>query len=133
MTRTISILTFIVMALFALQSNASLAAQDTTKPVDPVQTLIPAGEIHNGGFGALVVKVGAMDGETAVLFGGRGGWVINRTFVIGGGGYGYTDMMHHNQSSPADTGISFGYGGLELESLIASPSTARAVLCLSPL
>ena len=48
MTRTISILTFIVMALFALQSNASLAAQDTTKPVDPVQTLIPAGEIHNG-------------------------------------------------------------------------------------
>lgn len=126
MTRTIFILGLV--ALCVVHSNAHAAAPDTTKPVDPVQTLIPAGEIHSGGFGALVVKVGALDGETAVLFGGRGGWVINRTFVIGGGGYGYTDMMHHYQSSPADTGISFGYGGLELEYLISSSNVVHATV-----
>ncbi|MBK7186435.1 MAG: hypothetical protein IPH85_11045 [Ignavibacteria bacterium] len=126
MTRVISIV--ITLAVLLLYSTAYAAVQDTAKSVDPVQTLIPAGEIHSGGFGALVVKVGAIDGETAVLFGGRGGWVINRTFVIGGGGYGYTDMMHHTQNTVADTGVSFGYGGLELEYLIASSNVVHATI-----
>lgn len=126
MARVISIV--ITFAVLLLYSTANAAVEDTAKSVDPVQTLIPAGEIHSGGFGALVVKVGAIDGETAVLFGGRGGWVINRTFVIGGGGYGYTDMMQHNQSMVADTGISFGYGGLELEYLFSSSNVVHATV-----
>jgi hypothetical protein len=58
MTRTIAIL--ILVASLVVCSNANATEPDTTKPVDPVQTLIPAGEIHSGGFGALVVKVGAI-------------------------------------------------------------------------
>ncbi|HLP29374.1 MAG TPA: hypothetical protein VK147_12095 [Candidatus Didemnitutus sp.] len=126
MVRSFSILTLLVILALPMYSQTS--GTDSAKVADPVQTLIPHGELHSGGFGALVVKVGAIDGQTSVLFGGRGGWVINRTFVIGGGGYGYTDMMHHNQNSIADTGVSFGYGGLELEYLISSSNVVHATV-----
>ena len=54
--------------------------------------------IESGGFGAPVVKMTSMMDEFAVLLGGRGGWILNRTFVLGGGGYGlvndvYTDVL----------------------------------------
>lgn len=52
------------------------------------QTLIGSGEIENGGFGGPVVKVTSINGESAVFVGGRGGWIINHTFVLGGAGYG---------------------------------------------
>lgn len=123
-----NISTLAALVFLALPAYSQSANQDSAKVVDPVQTLIPSGELHSGGFGAFVVKVGAIDGQTSVLFGGRGGWVINRTFVIGGGGYGFTDMMYHNQSSVADTGLSFGYGGLELEYLISSSNVVHATI-----
>ncbi|MBN1426023.1 hypothetical protein JXA88_15850, partial [Candidatus Fermentibacteria bacterium] len=46
------------------------------------------GPIENGGFGGLVVKFSQLADQTAVFVGGRGGWILNHTFVIGGGGYG---------------------------------------------
>ena len=45
-----------------------------------------SGKIESGGFGAPVWKITQINGETAMLTGGRGGWIINHTFVIGGGG-----------------------------------------------
>ena len=32
-----------------------------------------------------------LNGENAVLVGGRGGWIINHSFVLGGAGYGPGD------------------------------------------
>ena len=85
------------------------------------QTLVGSGEISHGGFGGPVFKYTQIKGEPAVLVGGRGGWIINHTFVIGGGGYGLVNQIEAdyliNNKHPF---INFGYGGLELEYIIQS-------------
>jgi hypothetical protein len=85
------------------------------------QTLVGNGDIEHGGFGGLVFKYTQIKNEPAVLVGGRGGWIINHTFVIGGGGYGLVNQIKTdyliNNIQPF---ISFGYGGLELEYIIQS-------------
>jgi hypothetical protein len=85
------------------------------------QTLAGNGEMEHGGFGGPVFKYTQIKNEPAVLVGGRGGWIINHTFVIGGGGYGLVNQIKAdyliNNIQPF---ISFGYGGLELEYIIQS-------------
>lgn len=80
-----------------------------------------SGEMSNGGFGGPVIKYTQIKNEPAVLIGGRGGWIINHTFVIGGGGYGLANQIEADYfidySKPY---INFGYGGLELEYIIQS-------------
>ena len=92
------------------------------------ETLLGSGEISNGGFGGPVVKYVQINGKPGVLVGGRGGWIINHSFVIGGGGYGLANDIKANGSDLQDllivtnfnTFINFGYGGLELEYIIQS-------------
>lgn len=77
-----------------------------------------------GGFGGPVVKVSRVAGQDAVFSGGRGGVIINRRLVLGGGGYSLS-------SENVRTGFSFGnseeaalgldYGGFEVE-FISRPS-----------
>lgn len=81
-----------------------------------------------GGFGAPVVKVTTTKDQTAILFGGRGGWVINHSFIIGGGGYGIVSEVDAEsrvlpKEGPLD--IELGYGGLELEYIINPQSLAH--------
>jgi hypothetical protein len=79
------------------------------------ETLIN-GPIENGGFGGPVLKVGSFNGEVAILVGGRGGWIINHSFIIGGGGYGLVNNVKAKVLGPyGERYLNFGYGGLELE------------------
>jgi hypothetical protein len=73
-------------------------------------------KIESGGFGAPVWKITQVNGETAMLTGGRGGWIINHTFVIGGGGY--STLMDVNAGNKVDGEklyLRMEYSGLELE------------------
>jgi hypothetical protein len=76
------------------------------------RTLIRGG-FESGGFGAPVVKFSQLDGEFALFVGGRGGWIINHTFVLGGGGYGLVNDIDTNGDGVRD--LEMGYGGFELE------------------
>ncbi len=84
------------------------------------QTLI-SGKVENGGYGAPVVKFSTVKNHFAVFVGGYGGWLINHTFMIGGGGYGLASKIKGEQSAGLyynfidDIKIDFGYGGLVLE------------------
>jgi hypothetical protein len=79
------------------------------------ETLI-GGPIENGGFGGPVLKVGSINGEAGILVGGRGGWIINHSFIIGGGGYGLAnDVRAKNPGPYGERFLNFGYGGIELE------------------
>jgi len=79
------------------------------------ETLIN-GPIESGGFGGPVLKVGSFNGETGLLVGGRGGWIINHAFIIGGGGYGLVNNIKAKVPGPyGERYLNFGYGGLELE------------------
>lgn len=85
------------------------------------QTLMGSGKMSNGGFGGPVIKYTQIKNEPAVLIGGRGGWIINHTFVIGGGGYGLANQIESDYSvNFSNPYINFGYGGLELEYIIQS-------------
>jgi hypothetical protein len=79
------------------------------------ETLIN-GPIENGGFGGPVIKIGSINGELGILVGGRGGWIINHSFIIGGGGYGLVNDVKAKVLGPyGERYLNFGYGGLELE------------------
>ncbi len=92
---------------FCTLTSASAWAQE--------ETLI--GEtVENGGFGGPVLKVTPINGKTGVLIGGRGGWIINHSFILGGGGYGLVSNIAANAPGPGgEPYIDFSYGGLELE------------------
>lgn len=84
------------------------------------ETLL-SGKIENGGYGAPVVKFSRVKNNFALFVGGYGGWLINHTFLIGGGGYGLVNKIKGEQSAQYiygywdDVKIQFGYGGLYLE------------------
>ena len=84
------------------------------------KTLIGGGDIENGGFGGPAVKVTSINGETAVLVGGRGGWIINHTFVLGGAGYGLVTNVRGKTTDSLNQFIEMGYGGLDLEYIASS-------------
>ena len=100
-----------LLFLFMLFPILALAQEET----------LLSGEVSHGGFGGPVVKFTRINGQDAVLVGGRGGWVINHTFVIGGGGYGLVSDVRptvpgfFNQDK-----LMLGYGGLELEFILQS-------------
>jgi hypothetical protein len=84
------------------------------------QTLIGVEDIENGIFGGPAIKVTKINGETAVLVGGRGGWIINHTFIIGGSGYGLVTNVIANNPTIDRKFIEVGYGGLDLEYIASS-------------
>jgi hypothetical protein len=88
------------------------------------ETLIGNGEIAHGGFGGPVIKYTQIKGEPAVLVGGRGGWIVNHSFIFGGGGYGLVNDIEANNPGFGLWGtkpyLNFGYGGVELEYIIQS-------------
>lgn len=80
------------------------------------ETLI-SGDIESGGYGGLEVKFGEINGEWEVFVGGRGGWIINHQFVLGGAGYG---MATEGETNPGTINpfnnelFEMGYGGVLL-------------------
>ena len=102
----------LMVFLFLLIMGASAQAQD--------ETLI-SGKIESGGFGGPVLKITEINDETGIMVGGRGGWIINHTFVIGGGGYGLAnDIKAKDVISVQKLYLDMGYGGLEMEYIINS-------------
>lgn len=96
----------LTLALLAVALPALLSAQD--------QTLLGKG-ITSGGMGGPVVKVSSVAGTASLFVGGRGGWVINRKFVLGGGGYGLSnENIRATDLGDGRARLSMGYGGLEL-------------------
>jgi hypothetical protein len=99
-----------------LQDNAKAAA------------IIDIGEIESGGYGAFEVRMSNIkindNTSSAVFVGARGGWIINSTLSIGGGGYGMVSKytLDHYQSEIAFDNatwelptLQLGYGGFFME------------------
>lgn len=93
--------------LLALLLTVSLVAQEET---------LVGEEIHSGGYGGPVWKLTSINGTTTSLTGGRGAWLINHAFGIGGGGYGtVSDVKAEFTLDDRPLYIELDYGGLELE------------------
>jgi hypothetical protein len=100
--------------LFTIASIMILGSQSPAQE----ETLIGNGEISHGGFGGPVIKYTQIKDEFALMVGGRGGWILNHSFVIGLGGYALVNNIRANIPQAANypqPSINFDYGGLELE------------------
>ena len=82
--------------------------------------------VDHGGFGGPLLKVSQIAGETGLLVGGYGGWLIDHRLMIGAGGYGLVsniraDAAAEEAYSPHGEKlyVEFGYGGIMLEYIIA--------------
>ncbi len=86
------------------------------------ETLV-SGELESGGFGGPVVKFSQIDGVFGLFIGGRGGWIMNHTFVLGIGGYGLVNQVDANFIFEGELiPLMVGYGGFEMEYIFSSNS-----------
>jgi len=89
-------------ALLVLLTSPASAADDV---------LIGGPDAEFGGYGAAVLKVGSMNGQSAWFAGMRGGWIINRSIAVGGGFYGLAADIQ----APGETRAAFNRNNLELD------------------
>jgi hypothetical protein len=82
-----------------------------------------SGPIESNGYGGPVLEVTSIGGDAAVLLGGRGAWIINHTFAVGGGGYWLLNDVKIDGNK-----LELGYGGLELEYIGFSDRLAHFTL-----
>ena len=72
--------------------------------------------VEHGGFGGPAVKFTEIADQFGVLVGGRGGWIINHSLVLGGGGYGLANTYDFELIQDGrERHLALGYGGLEIE------------------
>ncbi|OGU12021.1 MAG: hypothetical protein A2X61_04265 [Ignavibacteria bacterium GWB2_35_12] len=98
-------------------------ALETRQDTDESETLFGNGEITHGGYGAPELKLTQIQGELGLMAGGRGGWIINSSFSIGGGGYGLvTTHKINNYQPPFDSTayLRVGWGGVFIEYINSS-------------
>lgn len=118
------VLFIVAITIATLSANAQTSTSPSTdaqqQVAKPAQNLDePEGEaLFNGplrstGYGSLGFKFTPIQGNFATLLGGYGGWFINKTLMIGGGGYGLTSQL--GSTTKPGQNISFGYGGIVLE------------------
>lgn len=112
---------FFKLVLLVLFTAPVLFAQD--------ETLLNFGEIEHGGYGALVINFANVKEELGVMVGGYGGWLINHSFLIGGGGFGLANNIKAPDAAQPDGAattsenllyLKEGYGGLILEYIFNS-------------
>jgi hypothetical protein len=86
-------------------------------------------DFSSGGYGGPGIRIGTLNGDLAVQVGGQGGWVIGKTLVIGGAGYGMV-TEHELTANSTTYAMDFGYGGLLLEYLHKSDEVFHGYLAL---
>jgi len=80
---------------------------------------------ESGAFGAPVFKYTHLANQPALMVGGKGGWIINRRFVLGAGIYALTSDVKSPyiiEQSSQSLMFNFNYGGLEFEFLLLPQS-----------
>ncbi len=77
------------------------------------QSEAATGGFASGGFGGPVVKFSQLLDEFAVFAGARGGWIVNHSFVIGGGVYTLVNTV--DRPGLFEPISKFIYGGFEVE------------------
>ena len=97
----------LLVAVFICVLSAPAFARDEVLVGGPIE--------HGGGGPSL--KVGPAMDKARFFIGGYGGWYINHTFMIGGGGYGLINEVKAPVSGKQGEKLYFemGYGGLVLE------------------
>ena len=65
-----------------------------------------------GGYGSSELRMTTVNGDFAILMGGRGGLIINHKWVIGGGGWSVKNNLKLDNNSQNPTQLNMKYGGV---------------------
>jgi hypothetical protein len=86
------------------------------------EQILFSGKVESGGYGGVVGQVCQINDCAALMIGGQGGWIIDHSFILGGGGYGLTTNVKADvqRSDGRDLYLNMGYGGLLLEYVFES-------------
>lgn len=89
------------------------------------ETLVEGFSItHSGGYGGLSLRTSSIGGDFALLFGGYGGWFLNKKWMFGGGGYGMITQLDVPSAAAvggrSDLHYDMGYGGFITEYILHS-------------
>lgn len=114
----VSIIMVVAPTLFAQEDEVKKVKPE--KKDNPPRTLLEGKDFTLSGYGAPVYKISPTGKTWGHFVGGRGGFILNDIFIIGGGGYG---LVHPDKreklSGETYTGtepyIHMGYGGGLLE------------------
>ncbi len=88
-----------------------------------------SGEAENGGYGGPFVRSCSVKGMGGMAIGAEGGWIVNRTFFLGGRAYGLASSFAASNFSSGHAGkLAFGVGGLSLGWIINSDNLTHLVL-----
>jgi hypothetical protein len=113
---------YLVLIAMLFVSAADAGAQEET---------LFSGEVERGGFGGPVVKYTIIRDQGALMVGGRGGWIINHSLSLGGGGYAVVTEVDAEAGVLPDEGpldVEFAYGGFEMEYAFDSNSLKHFTL-----
>jgi len=106
----------LIFALVAVGMTTVAAAQE--------QTLIN-GNVAVRAFGEPVAKYAWINEQSSLLAGGRGGVILNKSFVIGGAGYGLVNQVHGTPDGVNSLELRFGYGGATVEYVLTPDAAAH--------
>jgi len=99
-------------------------------PSEATAAALFSGPIETGGFGAFAVRGAELGEETEGFLGGRGGWIFNHSFAVGGGAY----MLFTTVPFDTDEGerrIKLTQINLEFEYIFASEAVLHPTLALN--
>lgn len=68
-----------------------------------------------GGYGGPELRLTSVNGDFAVMMGGRGGWIINHKLVIGGGGWSTANNLKLDSNIQNPLQLNMKYGGITFE------------------
>lgn len=95
--------------------NVSAEDQREERPFHQRTLLGGSGKMDHGGYGGLLARGSALNGDPALFVGGRGGWLIGHHLLIGASGMGQTLTVGApgtaREEYPDVRHLEFGYGG----------------------
>lgn len=106
--------------LIAIVCFTSLAFAQDEYQNDEIKTLF-SGQKSNGAYGAITFGYSQIDGQDAFISGARGAYIIDRSFAIGLGGYGFVNNLDYHtyiNNNRLDYYLAGGYGGIFVEPIV---------------
>lgn len=85
--------------------------------VAQTEETLTGGRLVSGGFGGPVFKITQLHGDFAAMSGGRGGWIVNHQFILGGAGYGLAPQgirTAYTTAGGSRPELEMGYGGVDI-------------------
>lgn len=118
----------------AVVAPAPAKAEEKTEPEDDgMETLVGSGDVDHGGFGGPLVRFSRFRGNDAVLVGALGGWLVNHSFILGGGGFGMANRIKvpaKLQTTVESQEFMMGYGGVYVGYVILPKKLVHATVGL---